>query len=232
VDSSHTVNQYASVPPLSLSCPPRTNIPYAPFSFFDMALQLDEFIDSVLPTLAEIADKDQFTQADVEAFYAFLNAESVKFISVSPYAGYSRIVTVMRTDGVVTVDKTVFNPLAIMIGVTSTDNTISNATVTRQNTGTPTQYPAELTPVSSSLNLKVYYDNNDTTQIQKYDIFESFSTRTEFIQANTQRYGWAERPGVYVQGRLFCIARAVGIYGKQTISLFFRLCYLRTPTQS
>lgn len=71
VDSSHTVNQYASVPPLSLSCPPRTNIPYAPFSFFDMALQLDEFIDSVLPTLAEIADKDQFTQADVEAFTRF-----------------------------------------------------------------------------------------------------------------------------------------------------------------
>jgi len=230
INRNNTINQYSSEPPLTPNCPPMTNIPFAPFSFFDMSVELDEFIEIVVPTLSQIANKEQFSADDVKEFYSFLNEQSVKFISSSPYPGYSRIITVMRTDGVVTVDKTIFNPLAIMIGASSIDNTLSNVTVTRQNTGTFVNYPSELYPVTSNLNLKVYYD--DTGAVLKYDIFESFNTRTEFIQANTQKYGWAERPGVYVQGRLFCIARAVGIYGKQTLSLFLRLCYLRDPLTS
>lgn len=204
---------------------PTSRIPYTPFSYCDIAKELDEFVADVYGTIAQIADAPLFTPDRQRDFYAFLNAKAEKFISTSPYPGFSRILTVVRTDGVVVVDKTVLNPKAIMLGAVSTDNVLNNIVVTRQNTGDPVPYPSTLTNVNNFLTLKVYF--NDDESVQRYDIFDAFSTRTEFLQANTQDYGWTTRPGIYVPGQIYCVAKAVGFYGKSAITFFFRVSYYR-----
>lgn len=214
----------SSTPILRPSCPPITLIPYTPFSFKDIAQELDAFVEDVYPTLAEIADAPLFTPELQKQFYSFLNAAAEEFISTTPYPGYSRILTVIRTDGIVVVDKTVVNPSAIMIGGVSTLNTIPHMTVTRQNTGDPQPYPQTLYPVNEYLTLKVFFHNDET----RYDIFENFGSRTEFVQANIWTYGWTTRPGIYIPGQLYAVAKAVGFYGQNTITFFFRVAYNRS----
>lgn len=210
---------------LCKSCPPRTKIPYTPFSFHDISVELDQFIRQVYPTLKKLANVQEFTPEQQKLFYGFLNTKAEEFISTTPYAGYSRILTVVRNDGIVVVDKTVSAPTAIMIGGTSINNIISDITIIRQNTANPIQYPSTISPVSLFPTLKVFF--NPDGSIQYYENFESFTTRTEFIQANIWTYGWATRPGIYHPGQLYCVARAIGFYGDNTISLFIRVAYNR-----
>lgn len=225
---------YGTLPRLIKTCIPTSRIPYTPFSYCDLSKELDAFVSDVYPTLARIADAPLFTPELQRQFYAFLNDKAERYISASPYPGFSRILTVVRTDGVVVVDKTVFNPKAVMLGAVTTDGTLDNVRITRQNTGDPLVYPETLTPVNNFLTLKVYFetkpDLEESAQIQKYDVFDAFSTRTEFIQANTQTYGWTTRPGIYIPGQIYCVAKAVGFYGKSAITFFFRVAYNKSAT--
>jgi hypothetical protein len=209
---------------LASACVPTSLIPFTPFSYCSIAHELDMFVNDVYPTLARIAEAPLFTPELQVQFYDYLNEKAEQFISTSPYPGFSRILTVVRTDGVVVVDKTVVNPKAIMVGGTSSGGTLTNVTITRQNTGDPLTFPETLTPVNNFLTLKVYFEPDGTT-VQKYDIFDPFSTRTEFIQANVQKYGWTTRPGIYIPGQIYCVAKAVGFYGRNAITFFFRVCY-------
>lgn len=219
---------YGTVPRLLPTCVPTSPIPYTPFSYCDIAKELNVFIEDVYPTLGKIADAPLFTEDLQRQFFAYLNDAAEQFISTTPYPGFSRILTVVRTDGIVVVDKTVMNPKAVMIGATTTGGTLNNVTITRQNTGDPLPYPSTLTNVNNFLTLKVYFSEDGS--IQRYDIFDPFSTRTEFMQANLQNYGWTTRPGIYVPGQIYCVAKAVGFYGKSTITFFFRVCYYRAAT--
>jgi len=214
----------SSTPSLRPSCPPKTLIPYTPFSFWNIAQELDAFIENVYPTLEKIADAPIFTPELQKQFYTFLNTSAEEFISTSPYPGYTRILTVVRTDGIVVVDKTVVSPSAIMIGGVSRGGTISDMKVTRQNTGDPQPYPQTLYPVNEFLTLKVFFHDDQPT-VSHYDVFENFGSRTEFVQANTWTYGWTTRPGIYIPGQLYTVAKAVGFYGKHTITFFFRVAY-------
>lgn len=200
-----------------------SKIPYTPFSYCNLAKELDAFVAEVYPTLARIADAPLFTNDLQQQFYEFLNKKAEQYISTSPYPGFSRILTVVRTDGVVVVDKTIVNPKAVMLGVVTTDGTLDNARITRQNTGDPIVYPDTLTPVNTFSTLKVYFEPDGS--VQKYDVFDAFSTRTEFIQANVQKYGWTTRPGIYIPGQIYCVAKAVGFYGESAITFFFRVAY-------
>jgi hypothetical protein len=219
---------YGNVPRLLPTCIPTSLIPYTPFSYCDIAKELDVFVDEVYPTLARIADAPLFTVENQQKFYAYLNDKAEQFIATTPYPGFSRILTVVRTDGIVVVDKTVINPKAVMIGAVTTGNTLNNVTITRQNSGDPLAYPSTLAHVNNFLTLKVYFNKDDS--IQRYDIFDPFTTRTEFIQANVQDYGWTTRPGIYVPGQIYCVAKAVGFYGESTITFFFRVSYYRPAT--
>lgn len=214
-----------STPRLIPSHPPRALVPFTPFSFDMIAKELDALIREVYPTLEKIADAPEFTAERAKLFYGFLNEKAKSFISISPFPGYSRILTVIRTDGIVVVDKTIKYPDAVMIGGVSSGNSLSNLKITRQNTDKPVNYPTEIMGVNEFITLKAYQDANG--KVDYYDVFEPFSTRTEFIQANTFVYGWTTRPGIYIQGQLYCVARAVGFYGKNTITFFFRVSYVR-----
>lgn len=216
----------SGVPQLIPSYPPKSLIPFTPFSFWDIAMELDKFIAEVYPTLSAIAKAPIFTSDLQKQFYEFLNTKAIEFIQTSPYPGFSRIMTVMRTDGIVVVDKTVSYPNAVMIGGFSAGNTLSNVSITRQNTGDPRTYPSEISNVKEYLTLKVYQEGDGL--IDYYDLFEPFSGRTEFVQANTCTYGWTTRPGIYVPGQLYAVAKAVGFYGAETITFFFRACYNKT----
>lgn len=220
----------SSIPSLRPSCPPKTLIPFTPFSFSDIAKELDAFIDDVYPTLAEIANAPIFTPELQKQFYAFLNESAEEFIRTSPYPGYSRILTVLRTDGVVVVDKTIVSPTAVMIGGVSRNNKIYDIKITRQNTGNPRPYPQTLYPVNEYITLKVFFKDDDQTTVDHYDLFENFGSRTEFIQADTWTYGWTTRPGIYIPGQLYAVAKAVGFYGKNTITFFFRVAYNKSQT--
>lgn len=214
---------FGSLPKLIRTCVPVSNIPYTPFSYCDLAKELDAFVSDVYPTLAHIADAPLFTSDLQQQFYAFLNRKAEEYIATSPYPGFSRILTVVRTDGVVVVDKTVVNPKAVMLGAVTTGGTLENVRITRQNTGHPIVYADTLAPMTNFSTLKAYFEPDGS--VQKYDTFDPFSTRTEFIQANVQDYGWTTRPGIYISGQIYCVAKAVAFYGQSTITLFFRVAY-------
>lgn len=205
--------------------PPSRPIPFVPFTYAELATQLDVFIEKVYPFYDFIVTRPYLTQEDVTKLFSYLDKESQLFVEENPYfPNFQKIFTLVRNDGIVTIDKVSSDPKAFMVLEKQIDQSLNNIVTIRDQSGQipPFQLPSPLQPVSINGDIKVY------TSPERYATFESFSSRLEFLLAAQQTYGWATRAAIYETGQLYCVARLVTF--SNTLQLYFRLSYLRKPT--
>ena len=214
--------------PCGAECPienvPKTRIPYCPFSFYDLALELDTFLATIMPEYNRLVDHPYLTPAQFNAVFAYLNPRIETFLQQNPYPGFEKIYTIVRTDGVVVTDKIASSPDTYMIVCNGNGQTFTDILASPQlNTAgaTPPIPPVSpiITPVQYTPTVKYF------PSTQQYQLFDSLTTREEFMTANTGVYGWSARTGIYVTGRIFCLAKKITFSNAN--SIFHRLVYLR-----
>lgn len=204
--------------------PPSDPIEYVPFTYRQMASTLDEFIKEVYPFYDSIVSKPIITQKDISELFAYLNNEAEKFVLDNPYIPeFQKIFTLIRNDGVVTIDKVTQDVNAYMVQISQTNQVLTNVNTIRDNSGSspPIVLPNTVQNVTTFSTLKVYSDNH-------YDVFDLFTTRKEVAQSMIQTYGWAERPAIYVTGTLYTVAKIVTF--SSGLTAIFRMSYLRKPS--
>lgn len=211
-------------PPKILGCElPDSPILYCPFSYADLAVELDGFLAATFPTTDQYAVSPVFDQAVVsELFGDYLLPAARAFVSHNPYdsQGFSKIFTLIRSDGQVIIDIVDTDLGAVMIQTREINQTLTNVSIVRYSSGTAPVLPTPITNATEFSTLKVYSDG-------RIDVFDPFTTRTEIIQATACPYGWSSRPGIYVTGQLYCVARKITF--SSGIQVFYRVSYLRRP---
>jgi hypothetical protein len=171
---------------------PKDRIPYCPFSFYDIAKELDTFLYQIMPEYDKLVNKLFLTPQEFNAIFEYLNPRIEAFLEILPYPSYQKIYTIVRTDGVVVTDKISSSPDTYMV-VTNTYGSLTNISGWQLNTAglpnPPTDLPVTLSSIQAPVTIKVF--PNDS----RYQQFESFTNREEFMQANTATFGWSARTG-------------------------------------
>lgn len=204
---------------------------YCPFSYRDIAMELDEFFAKTFPTENDILSEPVNTQESYSRVFAYVIPvipEIQRLVTDNPYQGFQNIFTLVRTDGIViadivgpTIDRDCGDLEAVMVQTRSSPYVLDNIQTIRYDAPTDPDVPSTILNGQVYPNLKVY------SNIPKIDEFEPFTTRLEFIQAGLRPYGYTSRPGIYVRGQLYCVARLLTF--RSGIQIFRRLSYLRTP---
>ena len=134
--------------------------------------------------------------------------------------GFSKIFTLVRSDGQVIIDLVDTDLEAVMVQIRQTHQTLDHVTVIRYSSKTSPDIPSTLTNATVYSTLKVYSSG-------AIDVFDAFTSRTEFIQANVCDYGYSSRPGIYVVGQLYAVARKITF--SSGIQVYYRVAYVKSP---
>lgn len=209
---------------------PDTKILYCPFSYRDIALELDAFIEKTFDAQNRILSEPVNTQDTYTRAFTYFTPKIQALVQDVRYPGFQKIFTMVRTDGIViadivgpTVNGTGGDLNAVMVQTQSYPTVLTNIKTIRYDAPTDPDVPTTIDNARWFPNLKVYSTPLDAP----VDIFEPFTTRLEFQQAGSQPYGYTSRPGIYVTGQLYCVAKLLSF--SSGVQVFQRLSYLRSP---
>lgn len=203
--------------------PSKKKILYCPFSYRDIAVELENFINIHYNACNQIMSQPFITQIQYSELFAYLDPFVKSLILQNPYQelGFQKIFTIVRSDGIVIMDKVTSDINAKMVQIEQSNQVLTNVKVKRYDSAEPIVLPTEITNARIQPNLKIYSD-------QRIDVFEPFTTRQEFIQVASNKYfGISSRPAIFVIGQLYCVAQKV--VWSNGIEAFVRLSYLRVP---
>ena len=196
-------------------------------------MELDAFIEKTFEPQNRILSEPVNTQDTYIRAFTYFMPKIQELVQDIKYPGFQKIFTMVRTDGIViadivgpTVNGTGGDVNAVMVQTKSYPTVLTNIQTIRYDASTDPELPSTINNARWFPNLKKYSTPADAP----VDIFEPFTTRLEFQQAGLQSYGYTSRPGIYVTGQLYCVAKLLSF--SSGVQVFQRLSYLRSSVST
>ena len=132
------------------------------FLSLDDRNELVQFIEMVYPTYDAIVSRPFITQKDLNELFGYLLQKSREFVLDNPYweQNFDKIFTLVRADGVVTIDITSQDLNAIMVQIKQTQQPLTNVSVIRYNSPTNPNIPL------TYLIVKYFLPSNNIVTVQ------------------------------------------------------------------